>query len=142
MGIALTVVLLAALFLEGSITTLPLVLLVLLIFTVVFRQSFVFGVAFLSGLLLDVLLMRPVGQTSVVFVLFVLFVRLYERKFEIETVPFMVFASALGSLIYGIVFGIPDLLLEVGAAMIGGVLLFLAVETIRKRQQQKRKRYL
>lgn len=142
MEIALLLVLLVAIFLEGSITTLPVVLLMLLIITVVIRQSFVFGVAFLSGVLLDLLIMRPVGQTSVVLVLFVLFVRLYERKFEIETVPFVLFASGLGTLLYGLIFGIPNLLLEVGGAMIGSTLFFLAVETFRKNQKRKQKRYL
>lgn len=142
MGIVLLLILLVAIFLEGSITTLPLVLLVLLVMTVVSRQSFVFGVAFLCGVLLDLLTMRPVGQTSAVLVLFVLFVRLYERKFEIETVPFVLFASGLGTLLYGLLYGIPHLLLEVGVAMIGGVLFFLAVETLHKSQKRRQKRYL
>jgi rod shape-determining protein MreD len=142
MGIAFFCILLAALFLEGSITTLPLVLLVLLVMTVIYRQSFVFSVAFLAGLLLDLLTMRAVGQTSVVFVLFVLFIRLYERKFEVETLPFVLFASGIGTFIYGLIFGISDLLLETIASMIGGVLLFLAVELLRKKQQQKHRRYV
>lgn len=92
--------LLLAIFFEGSVTTLPLTLLILLILTVIRRDEMVFVAAFVAGLLLDVLLLRVWGQTSLFFIIFVFVILLYERKFEIASLPFIIFSTVFGTLSY------------------------------------------
>ncbi|MBP9719551.1 MAG: hypothetical protein KBD46_03700, partial [Candidatus Levybacteria bacterium] len=53
-----------ALFLQTSSTTMPIFLGVLLSLYIYHRQSWVFFLAFFSGILLDILLVRTVGLTS------------------------------------------------------------------------------
>ena len=69
-------------FLE-TITTLPLVLIVLLCFSVVFKKPWVFVLAFFMGLILDLLQLRHLGQTSLFFIVFLIVVFMYDRRFKI-----------------------------------------------------------
>lgn len=92
--------LLAAIIMEGTITTLPLVLLIILFLAVINRTNDVFAIAFFAGLFLDILTMGRIGFSSLFFVGFVFIIFLYQRKFEIETLYFIVIFSFLGSFIY------------------------------------------
>lgn len=90
--------------LESSILTIPVVLLFLLFYAVFARSETVFLIAFVSGIFLDMLLLRPLGLTSVFFLSVVFLVLLYERKFEIGTVYFVTILSFLSSLFYFLLF--------------------------------------
>jgi len=70
-------------FLEGTVTTLPLTLVCLLCLTIYKREGIVFLIAFLAGLLLDILRVNMVGESSLFFVVFVFLILLYQRKYEI-----------------------------------------------------------
>ncbi len=92
-------------FLEGTVTTLPLLLVLLLCLTIVKRDAVVFPVAFGVGLFLDVLTAKTVGLSSIFFILFVFLILLYQRKYEINSYPFVFFASFVGSSIFLLFFG-------------------------------------
>lgn len=89
-----------AIFLESSIFSLPLVLIVILISAVFIRESYVFLLAFAGGLVLDILTQRTLGLSSLYFVAFVFIIFLYHKKFEAGTFQFLTAASFLGSLFY------------------------------------------
>jgi len=89
-----------AILLQSSITTLPLVLLIILFLAVINRTNDVFAVAFFAGLLLDIITMGRIGFSSLFFVIFVFLIFLYQRKFEIETLYFIIIFSFAGSFIY------------------------------------------
>lgn len=91
--------------LESSLTTAPLVLSFLIALYLLKREVWIFPLAFFTGVILDSLLLRPFGQTSLFFVMFILLIEIYERKFEIKTFPFVFMSSFLGSLAYLIIFG-------------------------------------
>lgn len=79
------------LLLQVSVTTIPLVLLFLIVWYCVSQSERVFLAAAISGIFLDVSLVYPVGLTSLFF-LFVLFlVFLYQRKFELLSAHFIFF---------------------------------------------------
>ena len=105
------VILFIFLILEGSISALPLVLIALLNIVIVRRDSTVFVAAFLIGILLDIFALRAIGQTSIFFLFFVLLILLYQRKYEINSYPFVFFAAFFGSLFYIIIFGGSNLIL-------------------------------
>src|SRR4051812_14231819 len=100
-----SVMLAIALLLEGTITTLPLVLVCLLCLGISRRDVVTFFIAFFVGFFLDVFTLHPIGKTSLFFVIFLFLVSLYQRKYEINSVPFVIVASFIGSLLFLWVFG-------------------------------------
>ena len=90
---------------EGILTTLPLTLIFLLCLTVMKRQEWIFPLAFISGILLDIFAFRIIGITSLYFVSYVFLLLLYQRKYETATMPFVIIASFLGSIGYLLITG-------------------------------------
>jgi len=107
--IALVVV---SLILEGSITSLPLVLLSLLIFRIAVSDNSGFLMAFLSGIILDIFLVRPVGQSSIYFLIILFLIGMYEKKFEVNSLLFIMLATFTTSLVYFLVFTSPSILIQ------------------------------
>lgn len=112
------------LILEGSISALPLVLIALLNMIIVKRDSAVFVSAFIVGILLDIFALRSIGETSIFFLAFVLLILLYQRKYEINSYPFIFFAAFFGSLIYLLIFGGSTIILLALCNALIAVLLF------------------
>ena len=108
----------------SSITTIPFSIALLVVGTVVFRKSWIFFAAFFLGLFLDLSLLRPLGQTGLMFTLFIFTISLYERKFEAQTLTFVFFAAFLGSLIYLKIFGGNYILLQALISSLFAILLF------------------
>lgn len=104
--------LLIALLLEGTITTIPLVLIVLLCLTILRRDGIVFPLALLAGILLDVLTIRTLGASSVFFTIMLFMILLYQRKYEINSYPFVAAAAFVGALVYLSLFGRGNLILD------------------------------
>ena len=107
-----------------SITTIPFVITCLVILTVFYKNPLLFLVAFISGIILDISLFRPPGETSLVLVLFLLLISLYGRKFEVRTVPFVFLSSFLGSFLYLWFFGYRMVFLQSLVNALLGVLIF------------------
>lgn len=123
MWIILTLILFFATILE-TITTIPLALIVLLCLYIVFEKPTLFILAFFSGLFLDLFLLRILGQSSLFFVLFLIVVFMYERRFEIKTLPFVFIASFLGALFYLLTYGNNYVLGQTLVSSVIAVLLF------------------
>ncbi len=100
MRIASWILFLLFIFIEGTVTSFPFILIFLLCLMVMKRAEWVFLVALLAGILLDLLALRSIGGTSILLVFFVFIILLYERKYEIATVPFVFSAALIGSFIY------------------------------------------
>lgn len=103
------VLLLISLILESSLTTIPLVFVVLLCLTVVYKENFLFILAFIFGVLLDILSFNTIGVSSTFFVASIFLVLIYQKKFEITTYPFVLIASFLGSFSFLFLLGFSDL---------------------------------
>lgn len=117
-------ILLLAIILEGSLTFLPLVFLVLLVLAVKEKESWIFSAAFFAGIILDVFYLKTVGTTSIFFLSFLFLLLLYQRKFEIATYTFIAVSSFLGSFIFMIILGINTPFMEALASVFIGLLLF------------------
>lgn len=122
----MSLVILLALFvlIINGITTIPFAIALLVVATVVFKKSWVFFAAFGLGLFLDLILIRPLGYTSLVFAIFVFLIRLYERKFETQTLAFVFISSFLGSLIYLLIFSYNQAFIQSLVNSLIAVLLF------------------
>lgn len=99
MIIFLVLFFLLTVFLSG-ITFIPLSVAFVSAVSVVFKKPVLFFIVFLLGFFLDLIYLRPLGQTGLFFVFFVLLIWLYEGKFETQTLIFVLISSFLGSLIY------------------------------------------
>ncbi|MBI2049575.1 hypothetical protein HYT32_01590 [Candidatus Roizmanbacteria bacterium] len=108
----------------SSLTTLPIIVVLVLYFTIVFKRSWVFIVAILGGLFIDHFMLMDLGATSLFLVTLTFMVFLYQRKFEIQTAPFVAIASFIGSVIYLKVFGHNYVLMQALVASLLAVLLF------------------
>jgi cell shape-determining protein MreD len=93
-----------ALFLQTTVFAGPLMVIVFLLFYVKKRSVMVFLFACIFGLLLDSMSVRAIGLSSIFFLTFLFVIMLYEKKFEIDTYPFVLFASSLGSMVYTLAF--------------------------------------
>lgn len=116
--------LLAALFFEGAVISIPLVLDFILVYYVFERKAWIFTLAFISGLILDIFHLRPLGATSIFFAVFIFIITLYERKFEIKTTAFVLFFSFIGSVIFLFIFEYNYVLLQSIVNSLIAVMLF------------------
>jgi hypothetical protein len=96
----------------SGITTIPLLVGVLAIFTVASRKSWVFFLALAAGLFLDLISMRPLGYSGLVLTVFVFLLFLYERKFETRTSVFIFFSTFFWGLIYLRIFDYQQIFLQ------------------------------
>ena len=109
-----------------GITTLPFILVALVLSAVFFRKLAILLFAFLGGVVLDFSLFRPVGLTSLILVSFLLSTYLYSRRFEVRTVHFIFLSTFFGSLTYLKIFGYSMVIIQLLIAALIGVLLFKA----------------
>lgn len=122
--------LIVALYVESIFTTLPVVLMALVLITIFSKDHFVFSLAFFFGVLLDSLLVRHVGQTSVLFLFSVLLIFLYERKFETRSLPFVIGSSFVLSFFYLLFYQSPYILLQVVTSCIVTSFFFILLSAI------------
>lgn len=108
----------------SGITTIPFSLGLLAVSTVVFKNSWVFFLALGLGLFLDLISLRFFGLTGLIFIIFVLLIRLYERKFETKTAIFIFIITFFGSLIYLNIFDYSQIFLQSLVNSLFAVLFF------------------
>lgn len=137
MVIAFFVLLILAVLLEGTIIPLPLMLVCLLCFATVQKDSSVFLSAFIGGLVLDILMVNPVGTSSLFFLLFLFLVFLYQRKYEINSFPFVILASFIGSWVFLSLYGYEAAFIRAGISSLLTICLFgiLQLFTYHKQHQ-------
>lgn len=125
----LIILILLSVFLQASVTTLPLVLLLFLNAAVIAKKTWVFPAAFLTGAVLDILLLNPLGKTSLFLVVFLFIVLLYDKKFDIQTFPFVFLASFIGSFVYFIAFQISNVFAQaLTSTAIAALSFFLLIQ--------------
>lgn len=96
----------------SGITTIPLLVGLTAASAVIFKKSRVFLLALGLGLFADLISVRVLGYSSLMLTIFVFLIRLYERKFETQTIPFVFIATFLGSLIYLRIFDYQNIFLQ------------------------------
>lgn len=127
--------LILALILESTIIKAPLVLSVIAAISSIEKVETVFLVAFIAGLILDVITFSTPGLRSLFLISFVFMIYFYERKFEINNLLFVIFSSVVGSFIY-IVLIYPNsfFLLQMGISVVTSVLVFTILsKTVKKK---------
>ena len=124
------ILLLIALFLESSATSLPLVLLVLIPLTVIYRNYTVFILAFIFGIILDIFTFKTVGISSLFFISVIFLILIYEKKFEINTSYFVILASFLSSFFFLLFLGNSNIIAGSLVSVLIGVLIFQSLKKL------------
>jgi rod shape-determining protein MreD len=83
-----------------SFSTFPFVLILLVFLSIHLPKSNVLFLAFLGGILLDILLFRSLGISSIFLVVFTFLTLSYQNKFEADTTAFVGLFSFVGSFLY------------------------------------------
>ena len=118
------ILLLFFIFLESAIVSIPLTLIFLLCLMTIEKKRYVLVLGFVGGLLLDVLLIRQVGVSALMFVFFLFLVMSYQKKFEIASYYFTVISAFFASLLYVLFFRIPYPFFQATAGAILAILFF------------------
>jgi hypothetical protein len=124
MLISLFILLIFSIFFEGALTALPLVLITLICLTIQMKNSGVFWIAFFAGIFLDAFALRPIGGTSIFLLFFVFLMLQYQRKYEINSYPFVFISSFVGSLLFLVLFGYDSVIVRASESTIIAVVLF------------------
>jgi hypothetical protein len=122
--ILLAPLLIISILLEGTVTIIPLVLVCLLCMTIFKRDASVFPIAFFAGIFLDIFVLHIIGGASIFFLVFVLLILLYQRKYEINSYPFVAVSSFLGSWMFLVIFGYGGAILQALLASLIAIFLF------------------
>lgn len=125
-------VLISAVLLEGMMIHLPITLVCLLCWAIAKRDASVFLGAFFAGIVLDIFALRAIGSTSLFFLLFIFLILLYQKKYEINSYPFVFVASFLGSLGFLGVFGYGNIFFQALITSVLALLFFTLVRYIQK----------
>jgi cell shape-determining protein MreD len=125
-----------AIILETAIIQIPFVLLLILVATIVYKSEWMFIFGVLLGIIIDALSFRHLGQTSLFYTVFLLFVFMYEQKFELRTVAFAALMSFIGGFFYFLIFGSQVLLFQLTETTILGMVLFLIFDRFFKKQNR------
>ena len=132
--IALLIILLAFFIIEAFFTTVPLVYVFLLTFFIRTKSVVVFFLAFFLGILLDILSLRPYGQTSMTYLFVFFLVLLYERKYELITIHFVFLSSFFGALILLFLNGYSSLFIQSVLTAIIGIVFFSILNRMKLHQ--------
>jgi cell shape-determining protein MreD len=124
----LTAVLFFAVLFQGSVTTIPLSLIFLVVLFCIYQNELIFLAAFVSGIFLDILLVQPIGETSIFFILFLFLIFLYQRKFEIASYYFIFLSLFLGTIVYQVLFGTENIVVTAFISGILGIGIFLFLQ--------------
>lgn len=113
-------------------TSLPLFLIAVLVMLILNSRNhserqngWVFLAAFLGGLILDVSSVAYPGGTSLFLTCLLFLILLYERKYEIDTIPFVFVSSFFGTFLYLWFFGYGDIFIQSIASSFLGVVIFV-----------------
>jgi cell shape-determining protein MreD len=97
------------------------------------KGNWLFALAFVFGLLFDLLSFKTLGFSSALLILFLFLVLLYQSKFEITTGYFVAIASFLGSFSFLFLQGYTHLILfQAILSAIIGLLLFKLIQRFNK----------
>ena len=122
--LGLTFLLSIFLILETSAFSMPFLIIGLIAVTVVFKNYISFLFALVFGIMLDVLTFKTIGISSFLFIILVFIIFSYQKKFEITTNYFVIFASFLAGLIFSFIFGLNHIIFQSIVSVVLGVTAF------------------
>jgi len=96
--------------------------------------------AFISGIILDILLVRNIGVTSMFFLIMIAGMILYQKKYELRSPFFVIPYSMITSMLYVVLFPVPQAFLHVLFSTILASIFFV-ISSIIMQKTSERQRY-
>ena len=129
------IMLFIATYLEGTLTTVPLVLAIAIPYAVSTREESIFFAVFLSGIFLDLLSGQTIGYSSFYLLCSIFALLLYQRKYEIASYPFIALSTAVLSVLYLLIFVHTHIFLQTFTSVViaGGWFMLLVLTQSRLR---------
>lgn len=124
-------------FLQSSILSIPVMIPVLLLYFIYSKNPNVFIISAIFGAFIDILLLNPIGESSIFLGIFLFVSSLYQRIFEIETFYFAAVFTFTGSLIYSYVFYPSNFVLKAIVCLMLAFIIYYAYHTLRNRKNKK-----
>lgn len=112
-----------AVILEITVIKIPLSLILLLVLFVRNKTPVIFFLALIVGAILDLSRVQVIGLTSIYFLIVIFLVFLYDKKYEIDTLSFIVISSVIISAINAFIYDMP-VLTHVFLSLILGIFLY------------------
>ena len=128
-----TIILALTILLEASSATIPLTLILLLIYAVYKNDLNVLFLGFFSGIFLDIVRLETVGVTPLYFVLLLSLALMYKRKFETESSYYILIFSFSGVLLFSVLKGLNAPFIY---AVLSAILAFLIYKTFIPKQER------
>lgn len=111
-------------FIESTLIQIPILLSVLLFLTLIYENPASLLIAFLAGVILDILMVRSIGSSSLFFLLYFFLVIQYGRKFEIKSNLSVFIFSLIGGGIYAFIFNYDNFIFQAVVTAVFSVLLY------------------
>lgn len=121
-----------SLLLQSVFLSVPIIVPVALTSFVVYKNPQIFPIAFIAGIILDLLLLNPLGMTSLFLSALLFSASLYSRKFEIDTIHFVGLFSFVGSIVYLLLTNSSTVFLKGLACAVLGIIVYLVLSHLNK----------
>ncbi len=118
---------------EAVFFKVPFVLIVLLLTLVYIQKPWIILLSIPAGMLLDSLTFRLLGESSLFFAIMMGLFFGYGKKFEIQSLGFVVFASCITSLAYLLIFGSEHIVIQTLFSVGFTVVFFILVSFLREK---------
>lgn len=119
--VVFVLLIISAILFESSIFPFPLVLLLSFAFVLLYKNATAFITVFISGIILDSLLLHTLGVTALFLFVVLLIILLLEKVFSLQGSLFVAVILFLSTVLYGVIYSYPfSILLYI---ILGGLLL-------------------
>ncbi|MCX6783188.1 MAG: hypothetical protein NTZ20_04345 [Candidatus Levybacteria bacterium] len=132
--------LISVLFLIGLLTEamffqIPITLILLLLLFIFYKETWVFLLALISGIIIDIILVKTIGLTSIAYLSFLFIIILYEKKFEISSRAFIGYFCFFASIVICLILGYSNIIMTSVISSFIGMILYIPL--IKKRLKEE-----
>lgn len=119
-------------FLQGSLFSIPFIIPIILLYFIFSKKESAFFAAAVFGILIDILLLNPLGATSIFLIIFLFISTMYTRIFEAENFYFAAVFTLIGSGVYSYIFYPSDFVLKAIVCLAIVVFVYLVMRAARR----------
>lgn len=127
--------------LEGLVLQVPFVLIVLIITVVFIPRPWLILLSIPAGLAVDSMTFRSLGVTSLFFAISLGLIFAYGKKFELQSIAFVIFSSCITTIGYLLIFGYQQFFLQLLLTLIIALICFVGVTFLQEKFIPPSKRY-
>lgn len=128
-------------FLEGLVLKVPFVLIVLILTVVFIPRSWLILLSIPAGIVVDSMTFRSLGLTSLFFAISLGLIFAYGKKFELQSIAFVMFSTCIATTGYLLIFGYQQFFLQLLLTLVISFISFVAVTFLQEKFASPPKHY-